>query len=113
MMSTEKLYFLLIVAFAGLCILFLSGYQRYKGRHEMILYFLGSTLIGIAFINISAVKPADINIFVIFIWLIIHLIVSWLIVEGSARYFFLREDKNQRRESDIIKEDPDKWFRQL
>jgi hypothetical protein len=71
---------------------------------------LGAILIGVGFINISVVKPEDINVFVIFIWLIIHLFISWLIVEGSTRFFLLRNKRRFDREQDIIPKDPDRWF---
>lgn len=107
-----QLYLFLFIAFLGLCVLFLAGYMRYRGKHEILLYLLGATIIGVAFINISSVKTSEINVFVIFIWVIIHMFVSWLIVEGSTRFFILRDEKMKDREEAIIKKDPDKWFGQ-
>lgn len=109
----EQLYLFLLMAFLGFCTLFLAGYLRYRGKHEMLLYLLGATVIGVAFINISSVKAYEINIFVIFIWVVIHLFISWLIVEGSTRFFNLRNKKMREREEEIIKKDPDKWFPQI
>ncbi len=113
MEATGRLYLFLFIAFLGFCVLFISGYLRYKGKHEMIFYLLGATIIGVSFINISSVKPSEINVFVIFTWLLIHLFISWLIVEGAARFFLLRDEKNLERENDIIKKDPDRWFHEI
>jgi len=107
------LYLFLLIAFLGVCILFLAGYLRYKGKYEMLLYLLGATIIGVAFINISAVKPFEINVFIILIWVVIHLFISWLIVEGSTRFFTLQDEKRKNRENDIIRNDADKWFPEI
>lgn len=106
----EQLYLFLFIAFAGFCVLFLAGYLRYRGKHEMLPYLLGATIIGVAFINISSVKAYEINVFIIFIWVLIHLFISWLIVEGSTRFFILRNERMKNRENDIVRKDPDKWF---
>lgn len=100
--SMTEFYLYLFAALVGLCLLFWAGYLQFRERNNDVVAFIGGMItIGVSFVNISPVKLSETNLFVVVVLIFVHGIACGLIVEGSTRYFILRDEKRIKRQNDL------------
>lgn len=103
-----EFYIYLLVAVIGACFLIWAGYVKYRERGEnnqnnfMALWVIGMLAIGTSILNLTPVDFSEVNMFVVFILILVHFLVCILISEGSTSHFLFLNERKIKRQNDLI-----------
>ena len=94
MLSMTEFYIYLLVAIVGICFLFWAGYLQFRGKNNVALLLgIGIFTTGYSFVNILSVRLSETNVVLVAFLIFVHYIICYLILEGSTRYFILKNEK--------------------